>query len=77
MNKVISHSLILEVRKTIRMNIPNSVMFNVKAHIISIFRDAGEIFIVFKYYSPYKKYWFYKIERLETLELYNRKEAIK
>jgi hypothetical protein len=73
MNKVICRNLILEVGKSIRMNIPNSGMSNVRAHILSIFRDNGEIFIIFKYYSPYRKYWFYRIERLTTLELYNKK----
>jgi len=73
MNKVICRNLILEVGKSIRMNIPNSGMSNVRAHILSIFRDNGEIFIIFKYYSPYRKCWFYRIERLTKLELYNKK----
>jgi len=46
-------------------------MGNVRAHILSILEDNGETIIVFKYYSKYKKCWFYRAEELSTLEIYN------
>ena len=66
-----SESLILKIGKSTRMNIPNSYMGNVRAHILSILEDNGETIIVFKYYSKYKECWFYRAEELSTLEIYN------
>ena len=66
-----SEYLSIKVGTSIGIVIPNSGMGYVKASILDIFNDDDNILIVFKYYSPYRKYWFYRIEDLQTLDMYN------
>lgn len=70
-NNIKSEYLSINVGTSIGLVIPNSGMGYIKAHILDILNDDGYILIVFKYYSPYRKGWFYKIEYLLTLDMYN------
>ena len=71
LRKIKSEHLYFEVNEQIGIIIPNSQMGYVKAHILDIIVDNGIALIVFKYYSPYRKYWFYKIEDIKTIDMYN------
>ena len=75
-NEIKSEYISFKIGEQILMRIPNSQMEYVKAHILDIMNDNGDILIIFKYYSPYRKYWFYKIEGIDILDMYNKDEDI-
>ena len=70
-NNIKSEYLSIKIGTPIGLVVPNSGMGYAKAHILDIFNDNDNILIVFKYYSPYCKLWFYRIEDLQTLDIYN------
>ena len=68
-----SEDLEFDVGKSYSIDIPNSEIKHVNAHILNIIDDNKNIIIVFKYYSKYKRHWYYRAEELETLDIYNDK----
>lgn len=65
---------------SIHMRIPESQMKKAKCHIIAIVKDPDDDSsemnqIVFRYWSPFKKRWFWKVVSYWILAMYNKWEC--